>query len=94
MYMHIFGSSDPIVMASAIHNALALTKTPVNALISAQPKNNSLDTAMLNETIGAKGKYNDGVYQFGIQRNETIMDDDMEVPSSMGLATRINVQPL
>ena len=40
--MHIFGKSDPIAMASAIHDALALTKTPVNTLISAQPTNNSL----------------------------------------------------
>jgi hypothetical protein len=94
MYMHIFGSSDPIVMANVIHDALALTKTLVNALISAQPTNNSQNTAMLNETIGTKGKYNGGVYQFGIQRNETIMYDDMEVPSSMGLATGINSQPL
>ena len=94
IYMHSFGEGDPITMASTIHDALALAKTPVNALISAQPTNNSLDTAMFNATIGAKGKYNVGVYQFEIQRNETIMDDDMEVPSSMGLATGINSQLL
>ena len=92
--MHIFGKSDPIAMASAIHDALALTQTPVNALIFAQPMNNSLDTAMLNATIGAKGKYSGGVYQFGIPRNEKIMDAGMEIPSSMGVATGINFQPL
>ncbi len=94
MYMHIFGKGDPIAMASAIHDALALTQTPVNALIFAQPMNNSLDTAMLNATIGAKGKYSGGVYQFGIPRNEKIMDAGMEIPSSMGVATGINFQPL
>ena len=94
MYMHISGKGDPIAMASAIHDALALTKTPVNASISAQPMNNSLDTAMLNATIGAKGKYSGGVYQFGISRNEKITDAGMEVPSSMGVATGINFQPL
>ena len=85
--MHISGKGDPIAMASAIHDALALTKTPVNASISAQSMNNSLDTAMLNATIGAKGKYSGGVYQFGIPMNEKITDAGMEVPPSMGVAT-------
>jgi hypothetical protein len=94
MYMHISGHGDPISMARAVHDALALTKTPANASISTQPINNSLDTAMLNATIGAKGKYSGGVYQFGIPRNEKITDAGMEVPSSMGVATGINFQPL
>lgn len=95
MYMHISGHGDPVSMAAAIHDALALTKTPVNASTSAQSMNNSnLDTNMLNETIGAKGKYSGGVYQFGIPRNETITDVGMEVPPSMGVATGINFQPL
>jgi Domain of Unknown Function (DUF1259) len=94
MYMHIYGRGDPVFMARAIRDALALTKTPVNASIAAQPLNNSLDTAMLNETIGAKGKYSGGAYQFGIPRNEKITDAGMEVPPSMGVATGINFQPL
>jgi hypothetical protein len=95
MYMHISGRGDPVLMARVINDSLALTKTPINASISAQPMNNSnIDTDMLNETIGAKGKYNGGVYQFGIPRNETIMDVGMEVPPSMGVATGINFQPL
>lgn len=95
MYMHISGHGDPVLMAMAVNDSLALTKTPVNASISAQPMNNSsLDTDMLNKTIGAKGKYNGGVYQFGIPRNETITDSGMVVPPSMGVATGINFQPL
>jgi hypothetical protein len=95
MYMHIGGHGDPVTMAKTINEALALTKTPVNASMSAKPMNNSkLDTDMLNKTIGAKGKYNGGVYQFGIPRKETITDAGMEVPPSMGLATGINFQPL
>ena len=94
MYVHITGHGDSILMARGIHDALALTKTPVNASMSAQPINNSLDTAMLNATIGAKGKNSGGVYQFGIPRNEKITDAGMEVSSSMGVATGINFQPL
>lgn len=94
MYMHISGRGDPVLMATAIHDALALTKTPAKASMPAQSMNNSLDTALLNETIGAKGKYSGGVYQFAIPRNEIITDADMEVPSSMGVATGINFQSL
>ncbi len=95
MYMHISGHGDPVFMAKAINETLALTKTPVNTSISAKPMNNSkLDTDMLNKTIGAKGKYSGNVYQFGIPRKETITDAGMKVPTSMGLATGINFQPL
>lgn len=94
MYMHISGRGDSVLMARAIHDALALTKTPTSASVASQPTNNSLDTAMLNETIGAKGKFSGDVYQFGIPRNETITDAGMEVPPSMGVATGINFQPL
>jgi hypothetical protein len=94
MYMHISGRSDPVLMAQAIYDALALTKTPINVSVPAQPMNSNLDTAMLNEIIGAKGKYSGGVYQFGIPRNETITYTGMEVPPSMGVATGINFQPL
>ncbi len=94
MYMHISGHGDPVSMARAINESLALTKTSVNASTSAQPMSSDLNTDMLNETIGARGKYSGGVYQFGIPRNETITDAGMEVPPSMGVATGINFQPL
>lgn len=94
MYMHISGHGDPVFMATAIHDALALTKTPAKASMSAQSMNSNLDTDMLNETIGAKGKYSGGVYQFGIPRKEKITDAGMEVPPSMGVAIGMNFQPI
>jgi hypothetical protein len=42
--MHISGHGDPVLMAAAIHDALALTKTPVNGSISSQPMNSSLES--------------------------------------------------
>jgi hypothetical protein len=52
-----------------------------------------LDTAMVDKTLGAKGRVAGGVYQFGIARAETIKDDGMEVPVAMGSAEAINFQP-
>ena len=44
-----------------------------------------LDTAMLDQILGAKGKAAGGVYQVGIPRAETVKDGGMEVPVAMGL---------
>lgn len=94
MYMHIAGRGDSVKMASTIHDALALTNTPAKAPAASQPASGSLDTATLDATIGAKGKYNGGVYQFSIPRAEKIMDEGMEIPPSMGVAMPLNFQPL
>jgi hypothetical protein len=94
MYMHIAGHGDPVRLAGTLHDALALTKTPMAVPPAAQPGNGSLDTGMLDATIGAKGKFNGGVYQFSIPRVDKITDEGMEVPPSMGVAMPLNFQPL
>jgi hypothetical protein len=94
MYMHIRGRGDPVMMAGALRDALALTGTPATAPAMPSPANSTMDTTMLDTTIGAKGKYNGGVYQFSIQRADKITDEGMEVPPSMGVAMPLNFQPL
>ena len=42
--------------------------------------------------LGRSGKENSGVYQFSITRAEKIMEAEIEVPPSMGVATAINFQ--
>jgi hypothetical protein len=94
MYMHISGHGDPVKLAEAIHAALALSKTPLTAPAGgAQSQSLELDPKPLDQIIGYAGKVNGGVYQFSVPRAEKIMDSGMEVPSSMGVATAINVQP-
>ena len=94
MYMHIHGIGDAVKIAKAIHEALALSKTPFTASASsAQGQNLAIDTKQLDQMMGQSGKVNGGVYQFAIARAEKIMDNGMEVPPSMGLATAINFQP-
>jgi Domain of Unknown Function (DUF1259) len=98
LYMHVLGHGDPVKLASALHEGLALSKTPLGAPVAtaaapAQPEQIDLDTAMIDRTLGAKGKIAGGVYQFGIPRAETIQDGGMEVPVAMGSAEAINFQP-
>jgi hypothetical protein len=96
MYMHIQGNGDPVKLAAALHTALAESKTPLGsapAAPAAAPPQIDLDTAALDQTLGAKGANNGGVYQFSIPRAEPIKDDGMDVPPPMGSANAINFQP-
>src|SRR4249919_3275804 len=66
-YMHVGGHRDPAKMATVIREALAASKTPLAAPAGASPPPAvDLDTAKLDQIIGAKGRSNGGVYQFGV----------------------------
>jgi hypothetical protein len=94
MYMHVLGHGDPVQLAAALHMALAESKTPFSTSPpAAAPPPIDLDTAAIDQALGAKGKNVGGVYQFGIPRAETIRDGGMVVPPAMGSAIAINFQP-
>ena len=93
-YMHVLGHGDTVKLAAALHEGLALSKTPLGDAGGAAPSQTvDLDTAMIDRTLGAKGRAAGGVYQFGIARAETVKDGGMEVPVAMGSAEAINFQP-
>ena len=93
-YMHVGGHGDPVKLATSLHSALALSKTPLSqpAAATSAPALD-LDTASIEKTLGFKGAANGGVYQFSIPRAETISESGMTVPPSMGTAIAINFQP-
>ena len=92
MYMHVLGHGDPVKLAAALHTALAESKTPLSAASAAPPPSIDLDTAAIDQTLGAKGANNGGVYQFSIPRAEPVTDGGMEIPAAMGSANAINFQ--
>jgi hypothetical protein len=94
MYMHISAHGDRATIARTIHDALALSKTPLGpgsppAAASAA----DLDTTAIARALGVAGKLNGVVYQVSIPRSEKIMEMGVEVPPSMGVAIAINFQP-
>jgi len=97
MYMHIAARGNAVQLATALHDALALTKTPLPAGAaspnSAAAGPERIDTAKLESIPGFSGKDAGGVFQFSIPRQEKIEDDGMEIPPAMGTATAINFQP-
>ena len=93
-YMHVGGHGDPVKMAQTIHDALAVSKTPLIAAPAGQPPAIDLDTAQIDQILGGKGANNGGVYAVNIPRRDPITEQGMAVGAPiMGGATAINFQP-
>jgi hypothetical protein len=95
-YMHVAGHGDPAKLATVLHDALAESKTPLQATPSPNPPSAvDLDTVQLDQIIGAKGKTNGGVYQFNVPRRDPVSEGGMQLtpPGPMGVAIGINFQP-
>lgn len=95
MYMHILARGDASKIARTIRDALASSRTPLATATapSGPAAATDLDTSTIARTLGVAGKVNGGVYQVSVARSETISENGMEVPPSMGVATGINFQP-
>jgi hypothetical protein len=94
MYVHFMGHGDASKLAKALHDALALTKTPMEppSPPPATPPAIDLPTADLDQIIGHTGKVAGGTYQFALARAETIMEHGVEIPPSM-MNIPLNFQP-
>jgi len=95
-YMHVGGHGDPAKMAAVIRDALGASKTPLATPAAATPPPAvDLDTAQLDQLIGAKGQPSGGVDQFNVPRRDPIMEGGMQIApvGPMGVAIAINFQP-
>jgi biotin operon repressor len=93
-YMHVQGHGEPVALARSIHDAIALSKTPLgNSPPATTAPQIDLDTAMIDQVLGAHGQIAGGVYQIGIPRADTIKAHGMAIPAPMGSAEAINFQP-
>jgi len=95
LYMHLASHGDAVQMAKAIHDAVALTKTPGpdSSPASQAPADLGFDQKRVEQALDRTGKVNGGILQFSVPRAEQITDSGMTVPPSMGVATAINFQP-
>lgn len=92
VYMHLESQGDAVKMARAIHDAVALTKTPGPDAAPAAAQDPGVDQKQIEAALGRSGKVNGGILQFSAPRAEAITDHGMAVPPSMGDATAINFQ--
>ena len=88
MYMHVAGQGHAVKLATALHESLALSKTPLTMMTAAAGPTPTIeiDTGAIDAVLGFKGKANGPVYQFSIPRAEPVKDHGMEVPEAMGSA--------
>ena len=95
-YMHVGGHGDPARMAAVIHDALAVSKTPMTPPAPpATPPALDLDAAQIEQIIGAKSQANGGVLQFNVPRGEPVAMEGVQMApvGPMGVAEAINFQP-
>src|SRR3954467_11488274 len=79
-YMHVGGHGDPARMAAVIRDALAASKTPLAMPAAVAPAPAvDLDTAQLDQIIGAKGQATGGVYQFNVPRRDPITEGGTQI---------------
>jgi Domain of Unknown Function (DUF1259) len=97
MYMHVSGDGDPAQLAGGLREALALTATPTGAALASQPagspETSDPAAAVVERTLGHKGKMNGGVYQVNVPRAESIRMHGLDVLRSMGVEIAMNFQP-
>ena len=93
MYMHIGGHGDAVKLATAVREAMALTKAPAPKPAASAQQDIGIDTAGIEQALGDKGKVNGGVFQVAAPRAESVTETGMTVPKSMGLSTSLNFQP-
>jgi hypothetical protein len=94
MYMHVMGHGEAVTLASELHDALSISKTPLAAPAAGSSSEIDLDVSAVDKIIGAQGKVNGGILQYGLPRAEEITDQGMPVPPALGTAMAINFQPM
>ena len=92
-WTHIQGTGDPVTMAKTIRSALDLTGTPFTESGSSGSEDTGLDTSQLDQIIGHTGTTQGGVYKYSIGRADSVTEDGMELPPTMGVSTALNFQP-
>jgi hypothetical protein len=94
-FMHVAGAGDPAQLARSLRAALEQSKTPLSAGAASPhtPSDLGFDTAEVERVLGFKGRNNGGIYQFGLQRSDSIHQGGMPIPAAMGSAITINFQP-
>jgi hypothetical protein len=92
-YMHVAGHGDATSLATTLHDALAVSHTPLAAPSAPAAAKPDLDVEQIEQVLGRKGNAVGGVLQFGFPRGDAIVDNGMPVPPAMGTATAVNFQP-
>ena len=94
MFLHFWGQGEAAELAQHLKHALSKTKTPISdakkpEMSREQP---GFDAAQIQTELGHTGILKQGVLHVSVPRSDTVTESGVELPSSMGTATTINIQ--
>jgi hypothetical protein len=93
MYLHYWGMGAEANLAKGLHDALAVTKTPLTpAVAPAAAIDPGFDTDAFQKAVGRTGSVKGGVLSLSVPRPEKIVMMGVEMPPAMGMATGLNIQ--
>jgi hypothetical protein len=93
MYMHYMGHGPAAQLASSLHTALAVSKTPLGKpAAAAQASAPPVWVKAIEDTLERKGGFKDGVLSFGVPRADAITMNGITIAPSEGVAESINFQ--
>jgi len=94
-FVHLMARGDTTAIAKTIHDAIALSGTPLTLPPSTQGAlAYPLDTAAIARALGAPGRIEGGVYQTSVPRASAPTFAGLTLPPGMGVATAINIEPV
>ena len=90
-YLHFGGQGDAGKLAQTMKTVLQVTGTPLHSSASSQ-QGTEEDWSGIESILGRKGTHLGKLLLFGIPRSEKIVENEMEIPPFMGMATSVNFQ--
>jgi hypothetical protein len=92
MFVHFVGRGDEVELAKGLHDAIALTKTPLVATPSS-PEMKPDIASTIERVIGYDGSMGGGVFHIVVPRNDVrVATMGAMIPGSMGMNTPLNFQ--
>jgi hypothetical protein len=96
MYMHYEGHGDAVQLATALHQALSASGTPLGTGAPPAPAGGpTLDTKLIEQALGRSGRdIGAGIFQVTAPRAEAVTEMGMPLLPAMGVTTVLNFQPM
>ena len=93
LYVHYMAHGSASQLATSLHTALAVSKTPLEkpAAAAEEPAPPTW-VKTVEDAVGRKGTFKGGVLSYGVPRSDTITMAGMTIPPAAGVGEAINFQ--
>ncbi len=92
LYLHYMGHGSAAQLATSLHEALSVSKTPLEKPAAAAEEAAPTWVNNVEDAVGRKGTFKGGVLSYGVPRSATISMAGMTIPPAAGVGEAINFQ--